>query len=276
MLKRLTTGLLFAATATMFAAVTASAQTILGGAGFVNQVPASVTIHSGWAEPDGRRIVGIRMDMEPGWKTYWRSPGAAGIPPRFDWAGSKNIAEAEVIFPKPLVFDSFGMRTIGYARQMVLPVAITVEDPNRPVRLRLSLSYGLCEEVCVPAQQDLALDILPNEGPDAAALIQTALSDGPRPGESEGITAAACDLQPNNKAFEARLTMAQPPLGAAPVIIAEGDGAFFGPLESRIENGAIIADGEMRVSGGWVDRSAVQLTVLSASGDYLHVSCETD
>lgn len=265
MLKRTIIALALSATL----AAPAAAQTILGGA---QTMPAQVQLHSGWAEPDGRRIVGLRMDLAPGWKTYWRSPGAAGIPPRFDWTGSRNVADVNVVFPRPEVFQSFGMQTIGYSGQMILPIAVTAEDPNRPLRLRLSLSYGLCEEICIPARQDLALDIMPGDQPDGAAIIQTALSEAPIPAAAAGMRTDACDLKPTESAFEARIALDEPPT-AAPIVVAESEGAYFGEMVSSIENGALVARGEMQMAGDWIDRSALRLTVLSNDGTYVSGTC---
>ena len=71
----------------------------------------------GTKQEDGSRLAGLRLSMEPGWKTYWRSPGEAGIPPRFDWSASANVDSVEVLWPRPQVFTSFGLRTIGYSNQ---------------------------------------------------------------------------------------------------------------------------------------------------------------
>ncbi|MEG4641374.1 protein-disulfide reductase DsbD domain-containing protein, partial [Paracoccus sp. APAP_BH8] len=45
------------------------------------------------ATAEGHRMTALHLRLEPGWKTYWRSPGDAGVPPRFDWAASRNLAE---------------------------------------------------------------------------------------------------------------------------------------------------------------------------------------
>ena len=267
----ITRHILGALLAALFAA-SAAAQSILGGVAAAGELPARVTMHSGWAEPDGRRIVGLRMDLDRGWKTYWRSPGAAGIPPSFDWTGSRNVAEARIVWPRPVVFESFGMRTIGYKDQMVLPIALKAEDPALPIRLRLSLIYGLCEEICIPAQQDFALDIAPGEAPQGAELIAQALADGPRQAGAAGLVQAKCAMRPGERAFEARLAFATP-FASSPVVVAEGDGAVFGPLDSRLDGASVIAAGEMRAEGGWIDRSAVRLTVLGPDGAYLVSDC---
>lgn len=223
--------------------------------------PSSVRLEAGWAEPDGRRIAGLRMDLAPGWKTYWRRPGTAGLPPRFDWAGSRNVADLRIVWPTPDLFQSYGMLTIGYHDRMVLPLAITAEDPARPIRLRLALSYGVCSDICVPAEAELALDIGPGARPDGEAEIRAALSAAPERAGRRGLTAASCAFRPDENAFEARLSF-DPPPAAAPVVVAEAEGVAIGHLESRIEDGEIVARGEARAAGGWLSRDGLRLTIL--------------
>src|SRR5688572_22967861 len=43
----------------------------------------------------------LHIVLQPGWKTYWRSPGDAGYPPQIDVAGSTNAARAELMWPVP-------------------------------------------------------------------------------------------------------------------------------------------------------------------------------
>ena len=267
MFNRVLTGIAILACA-VFSSPASQAQTVLTG----SERLTSTTMHPGWAEPDGRRIAGLHMALAPGWKTYWRNPGAAGIPPRFDWSESRNVKGVRVVFPRPMVFESFGMRTIGYENQMVLPLAITTEDANRPIRLRLSLSYGVCEEICVPAQEDLALDIIPGQAPEGEALIRAALASAPRRAGRRGLTAAECALRPDLNEFEARLTF-DPPLDAAAVVVAEAGDLFFGELDSRAENGVTVATGEVTARNGWASRESVRLTVIDVNGAYTIDGC---
>ena len=49
--------------------------------------------------PDGRLGAAIEIELEPGWKTYWRTPGDAGIPPKIDFGASANAGAAAVVVP---------------------------------------------------------------------------------------------------------------------------------------------------------------------------------
>ena len=84
----------------------------------------SVRLLSGWQQADGSHLAGLELRLAKGWKTYWRSPGDAGVPPLFSWDGSGNVASVDVIWPRPEVFYQNGLRSIGYSDHVVLPLRI--------------------------------------------------------------------------------------------------------------------------------------------------------
>ena len=110
------------------------------------------------------RFAAIEIHLAEGWKTYWRQPGTAGgIPPVVDWSASRNLEAVELLFPPPRRFvDSTG-HTIGYAKAVVLPVALRVIDPARPVDLDLKVFFGVCREICIPAEASFKVTISPRQ-----------------------------------------------------------------------------------------------------------------
>ena len=111
----------------------------------------AVSLIDGWRQPDGGRVAGIVITLEPGWHTYGRFPGEAGIPPSFDWSASRNVAAVRYEWPRPDILDSYGMRSYGYVDALVLPVLLTPKDPAAPMDVALSLSFGICKDVCMQA-----------------------------------------------------------------------------------------------------------------------------
>lgn len=91
----------------------------------------TLEVLDGGATAQGRYIGALHLRLEDGWKTYWRAPGDAGIPPQFSWQGSSNIADLSITWPTPEVFETSGYRTIGYHDELVLPVEITPKTPAR-------------------------------------------------------------------------------------------------------------------------------------------------
>ncbi len=103
--------------------------------------------------------LGLEFELAPGWKTYWRSPGDGGFPPKLDWSGSENVASAEIAWPAPERFSILGIDSFGYRDAVVLPIAVQLAEPGRAAELRLTLDYLTCEEICIPQRAQLALTV---------------------------------------------------------------------------------------------------------------------
>lgn len=120
--------------------------------------------------------VGLQLRLTPGWHTYWRSPGDAGIPPSIDWKGSKNFAGAEIAWPAPKRLPSLGgLETVGYENGVVLPISIHLAQPGSPLHLHAEVDYASCKDICIPyhASLDLALPSgLARPGPEAPLLAE--------------------------------------------------------------------------------------------------------
>ncbi len=93
----------------------------------------SADLLPGWQMQNGHHMAAIELSLAPRWKTYWRSPGDAGIPPLFDWSGSQNVKSVRVLWPSPTVFHTNGLRTIGYHDQVILPIEVVALDPAKPI-----------------------------------------------------------------------------------------------------------------------------------------------
>ena len=127
------------------------------------------------------RLAAIEIVLDPGFKTYWRSPGESGLPPAFDWAGSENLSAAEVLWPAPHRFEDAGGVAYGYKDRVLLPVRVSPNDSAKPLRLALKLDYGVCKDICIPAQASLALALRPGEAGPPAPELAAALARVPRP-----------------------------------------------------------------------------------------------
>src|SRR5438309_10931430 len=99
----------------------------------------------------GVLLGGIAIQLEPGWKTYWRTPGDSGVPPRIDFSKSDNVEAVTVLWPAPKQFDDgAGGTSLGYKQQVVLPLRIVAKSADKPVMLRAAISYAVCEKLCIP------------------------------------------------------------------------------------------------------------------------------
>ena len=110
-------------------------------------------------EDKGKHLIGLHIAMRKDWKTYWRRPGDAGIPPYFDWKNSENLKEARVLWPAPDRMQDAYSLTIGYKDEVVFPVEIIAKDASKPVKVKLAFVYGVCLEICVPEERALSFEL---------------------------------------------------------------------------------------------------------------------
>src|SRR5579863_6953040 len=101
---------------------------------------------------------GIAVQLDPGWKTYWRTSGDSGVPPRFDFSKSDNVEAVTVLWPAPTKFDDgAGGISLGYRNQVVLPLRIVPKSTDKPVTLRAEINYAVCEKLCIPVEANAEL-----------------------------------------------------------------------------------------------------------------------
>jgi DsbC/DsbD-like thiol-disulfide interchange protein len=124
---------------------------------------------------------GIAIQLEPGWKTYWRTPGDSGVPPRFDFSKSENVDAVTVLWPAPMKFDDgAGGTSLGYKQQVVLPLRIVAKNADKPLTLRANINYAVCEKLCIPVETSVELAFASVASTEDGAL-SSALDTVPKP-----------------------------------------------------------------------------------------------
>src|SRR5688572_32840472 len=172
----------------------------------------------------------LHIVLQPGWKTYWRSPGDAGYPLMVDVKRSTNVAEAKVAWPVPHRFQLFGLQTFGYGEEVAFPLMVSPVTPGAPITLNAKIRYLVCEQVCIPQDADLALDLPQgNATPTSyAPLVNRFASLVPKSGERLGwsVERVAIDQQ-NQLVVDAK---SSGEVFDHPDVIVEGAPHFyFGP-----------------------------------------------
>lgn len=220
----------------------------------------------GWQLPDGGRMAALHLTLAPGWKTYWRSPGDAGIPPMFTWEGSENVASVRFHWPRPHVFHLNGLQTVGYKGQLVLPLEVTPVDPARPLRLKGSVDLGVCDDICLPATLPFDLRI---DGPGASdPVIDAALADRPLTAASAGLRDIGCTVDPIADGLRITAALDLPAPGGTEVVVFEsGKSGIWVSEATTARNGpTLTATADMVPPQGQpfaLDRSGVTVTVIS-------------
>lgn len=226
-------------------------------------------LRPGWQMENGGHMAAVELMLAPGWKTYWRSPGDAGIPPSFDWSGSENVKSVRLHWPAPVVFHTNGMQTIGYHDSLILPVEITPENPSEPIRLRVRMELGVCDEICLPAALDLATDLAAPGAPDAS--IKAALAQRAATAQEAGITGVSCSIDPIKDGLRLTARLGLPDPGLPEVVAFETADRTVWVAEAVTERqgGELVAMTELVPPNGApfaLDRSKVTMTILAATG----------
>jgi DsbC/DsbD-like thiol-disulfide interchange protein len=227
----------------LVAALPVAAQTEDVASGWAQASHSAVRLVAGGRNSDGAYRIGVEIRMKEGFKTYWRMPGDAGVPPVFDWTASDNLGSVSVRWPAPQRYVDSGVTTIGYKDRVVFPVVIRAADAGKPVSTTLKLDYAVCERICIPAKAEVVLKL-----PSVPETVHTADLDTfralvPRakePGKLDdklGLISAVFLPEKSRKAID--VTVAVPPGAVLDEAFLEGpDGWLFGTptiLQSEID-----------------------------------------
>ena len=232
-----------------------------------------LTVLHGWRAVDGTHMAGLRLDLAPGWKTYWRHPGDVGFPPVFDWSRSQNIAAVDVLWPRPKVTWDDDMRTIGYDGAVVWPLHIT-PLAHGDVVLNGHAQIGVCKEICIPVDLDIraTLGALGGSAGRADADIRAAIAAQPKPAQGQAI----CAFAPSDDGMELTLTL--PPVGTGAEIVIEVNGAnvWVSPPETQRVGGRVVATVDILTVDGnpiAIPRQNVVTTVLTETAAVEYRGC---
>ena len=241
-----------------FAALAASGPEFDGATATMRLISAE----DGVAPDAGTISAGLDVDLKPGWKTYWRSPGEVGLPPEIDWSGSENVADVELLFPAPERFEAFDIQNFGYHDRVVFPLRVTLAEPGQPAVLRAEAHLLVCSDICVPETAALHLDLPAGGGvdPDAAAVLAKAVARVPIPAEEAGLRVTGASL--DDDALVVSLTADRPLRD--PDLFAEAGATAFGRPDISLGGGRNLW-ARIPVTSRDVDRSGpVRVTLVDS------------
>ncbi|PWJ10934.1 protein-disulfide reductase DsbD family protein [Jannaschia seohaensis] len=205
---------------------------------------------------------GLSLEMAPGWKTYWRSPGEVGLPPELSWEGSENVADVALAYPAPTRFTAFEIENFGYGGEVVFPLTVTLAEPGAAAHLALRADLLVCAELCIPETVEFELSLPAGGGVDAenAGVLAEWVARVPVGGAEAGIALEAAHL--DDTALTVRLRSDRPFLD--PDVFPEHRpyGAFGKP-DIRLGEGGRVLWAALPVLGP--GEGALDLTVVDGA-----------
>lgn len=177
--------------------------------------------------------MGIRLEMDPGWMTYWRNPGDSGLPTKIAWTLPPGFEAGPLEWPYPDRIRHGALASYGYEGAVLLlaevkaPASLTGTE----VPLAAKVSWLECQEACLPGKADLSMTLPVRPGPPVASAKWAPLFDDargrlPLPGKGWSAT--------SGKAGNTIVISVTPPAGQAVLETA----TFFPEQEGRIEPAA--------------------------------------
>lgn len=176
------------------------------------------------AVPGRETVVALHVRLAPGWHTYWRNSGDAGLPPEFAWTLPQGWSAGETVWPAPGRMPEGGgtLMTYGWQGEVWLPVRLKVPGgawPGQTVEVAARVTILVCAEICVPETASLTTSLLISEAatPNGAAgqAVARTVAESPRPDPTIAAVAALAD-------GELRLAFTSGPLKGA-----DANGAYF-------------------------------------------------
>lgn len=114
-------------------------------------------------------LAGLHIMLMPGWKTYWRVPGEAGIPPQIKVSG-ENVEGFEVLAPLPTRITDGSGEAIGYHDEVVFMLRMAPKLIDQSLSAKVSAFFGVCEQICKPAKFEGSLTMQPGITESAPVL----------------------------------------------------------------------------------------------------------
>jgi thiol:disulfide interchange protein DsbD len=115
---------------------------------------ATLVLSADTAKPGDTVWIGVDLKMEPGWHTYWKNPGEAGMPTKIAWQLPPGVTAGDIQWPLPEKLPPADVTTYGYSDEVMLlvPLKIGTNVPTGPITLTANLSWLECKDVCIPGK----------------------------------------------------------------------------------------------------------------------------
>lgn len=220
----------------------------------------------GWRAEDGSHMAALRFTLQDGWKTYWRAPGDAGIPPQFDWRGSRNLSRVEVTWPTPKQINQGGVRTIGYTDELVLPLRLAPKKAGQAITLTGTIEMGVCSDICVPVTVKVTNELSGATGKPDPRIV-AALAARPYTASEAGVSRVACRVSPMKDGLRLRAEVDMPNMGGQELAVIEADDPSIWIAQANTERkgGRLVAETDVYHAEGQafaLNRSGLRITVL--------------
>ena len=100
-------------------------------------------------------FIGIKMDMQKNWHTYWKNPGDSGGPIKVIWNLPQNVSIEGPLWPTPDLLPYPPLMTYGYKDFVIFPYKVSYTDFDNLSFVGADIDFLICDDVCVPEKASI-------------------------------------------------------------------------------------------------------------------------
>ncbi|MBE0546343.1 MAG: protein-disulfide reductase, partial [Rubrivivax sp.] len=126
------------------------------------QVRAELVAHAPQGVVAGQPLwLGLKIEHQPHWHTYWKNPGDSGLPTTLEWTLPAGVSAGDIEWPTPGKLPIGPLMNYGYEGTLLLPVAVTVPPDFKADKLsvKLNAAWLVCKDICIPEEGEFALEL---------------------------------------------------------------------------------------------------------------------
>ena len=129
-----------------------------------NNKSANISLISSF-DKNNDLILGVYFKIKPDWYIYSPEKNSFSQEPQFDFTNSKNIdiSNHQILWPeatkKSETFDDETYWYNIYENEVIIPIKLNIINPNEDVLINLKINYGICNKICIPAENKISLHI---------------------------------------------------------------------------------------------------------------------
>jgi thiol:disulfide interchange protein len=130
------------------------------------QVRAELVAHAPQGAVPGQPVwVGLQINHQPEWHTYWKNAGDSGLPTTLSWTLPPGVTAGDIAWPLPHKIPVGTLANYGYEGTVLLPVPLSITPAFKPTLLasdlevKLHAAWLVCRKECIPQEGDFVLKI---------------------------------------------------------------------------------------------------------------------
>ncbi|MBL0242958.1 MAG: thioredoxin family protein [Rhodoferax sp.] len=129
------------------------------------QVRAELFAHAPDGVAPGKSVwLGLQIQHQPNWHTYWKNPGDSGLPTVLQWTLPAGVTAGEIAWPTPQRITVGNLANFGFDGTVLLPTPLTIApafqaSPSGDLEVNLTASWLVCRQECIPQEGNFVLRI---------------------------------------------------------------------------------------------------------------------